>query len=328
MGVESNLPATSLAELQAGLRPALAELEAKRKRMTRQVWALGLLAAGGWAAIIGGYLRQDLSSPGVLFIGILLAFATLSMLAQGMYKAYHQAFKVDVIGQIIRSAYPEARFLPSSGLPQQDFVAAQIYKTAIATYEHEDLIEAKVGNTRFRMSDVHARYRGFKNQLRTLFQGVVIVADFPKPFKGRTVILPEGCFGDRPDGLQAVTLERSAFERDFVVYSSDQIEARYLLSPTMMERLVRFSRRFPGDVRISFANNQVLVAIDDHANRLEAPPLFTPLTSINQASLRAYLEDVWLASTLVEDLNLNLRIWSSAGDLHVGVPEAGRQRRP
>jgi len=324
VGVESDLPATSLAELLSGLKPTLAELEATRRHLTGQVWVLGLLAAGGMATVIGGYL---IHAPGLLFVCLMLAFATLTKRTQDVFKAYHLAFKNGVLGQVIRTIHPEARFLPSSGLPQEDFEEAQIYRTTIATYDHEDLIEVTIGETRIRMSDVHARYRGRKNQLHSLFKGVVIVADFPKRFQGRTVVLPEGCFGDRPDELQAVTLERSAFEQDFVVYSSDQIEARYLLSPTMMERLVKFSRRFPGDVRISFANNQVLVAIDGHANRLEAPPLFTPVTSINQASLRAYLEDIRLAASFVEDLNLNLRIWTDISVLDEGVAEAG-QRRP
>lgn len=300
----------SPAELLADLRPALDELELMRRRKKAQLWIVGLIVVCGWAWVTAGLFDRE-ALP-FLVLCFAAAIGTFGVLAQAIYHPYLVAFKEGVIGYLVRSVYPDAHFMPLSGLPEQDFAAAQIFKTSVAAYHHEDLIEARIGDTRFRMSDVHAEYRGHKGRLRTLFKGVVIVADFPKQFKGRTVVLPEGYVGDRPDGLQAVMLEQSAFERDFVVYASDQIEARYLLSPALMERLVRFSRRFSEDVRISFANSQILVAIADHGDRLEAPPLFTSLTSFNVASLLAYLEDIWLASTLIEDLNLNLRIWTSS----------------
>jgi hypothetical protein len=300
----------SLAELLAGLRPALADLELMRRRKKLQLSLLGFMVACGWAWVAGGLL--DMEEPSLLVLSLAVAIGAFAVQAQFVYQPYHLAFKEGVIRQLVRLVYPDACFLPMSGLPEQDFEAAQIFQTSVAAYKHEDLIEASIGETRFRMSDVHAQYRGHKNRLHTLFRGVVIVADFPKRFKGRTVLLPEGCFGDRPKGLQAVILEPSPFERDFVVYASDQIEARYILSPALMERLVRVNRRFSGDVRISFANSQILVAIADCGERLEAPPLFTALTSFNEASVCAYLEDIRLAATLIEELNLNLRIWSTA----------------
>lgn len=43
----------------------------------------------------------------------------------------------------------------------------------------------------------------------------------------------------RPD---VVRLEDPEFEKIFVVYSSDEVEARYILSTSFMERLVEFRK--------------------------------------------------------------------------------------
>ena len=42
--------------------------------------------------------------------------------------------------------------------------------------------------------------------------------------------------------LEEIELEDPEFMEHFRVYSTDQVEARYILSPSMMERLLAFRR--------------------------------------------------------------------------------------
>ena len=67
-------------------------------------------------------------------------------------------------------------------------------------------------------------------------------ADFNKNFQGRTIILPDfaqNAFGDfigswlqskNQAREELVKMDNPDFEKEFVVYSNDQIEARYILS--------------------------------------------------------------------------------------------------
>lgn len=52
---------------------------------------------------------------------------------------------------------------------------------------------------------------------------------------------------------QNVKLEDPVFEREWEVYATDQIEARYILTPALMERMLEIKRRFGGkSIEFSF----------------------------------------------------------------------------
>ena len=53
---------------------------------------------------------------------------------------------------------------------------------------------------------------------------------------------------------QRVKLEGPVFEKAFEVYSTDQVEARFILTPDFMERLIGLERTFKGrQVRCAFS---------------------------------------------------------------------------
>ena len=78
----------------------------------------------------------------------------------------------------------------------------------------------------------------------TYFKGVFVVLDMNKNFKGHTVILPDGIFKIEPDGLRHTTLEDIKFEKKFDVYTDDEIEARYLITTSFMDRLNEMKTAF------------------------------------------------------------------------------------
>ncbi|MBX0328309.1 DUF3137 domain-containing protein, partial [Oscillochloris sp. ZM17-4] len=63
-------------------------------------------------------------------------------------------------------------------------------------------------------------------------------------------------------------------------------------------------------VAIAFVNAQIYLAISTSKNYFEPPPLWRSGAALGQGDIEAYFEDVRLAEEIVEDLNLNLRIWS------------------
>ena len=65
-------------------------------------------------------------------------------------------------------------------------------------------------------------------------KGFFFIADFQKDFQGHTTILRNSLFKLSSSGSR-VKLENPDFEKTFDVYSTDQIEARYLLSPSRSE---------------------------------------------------------------------------------------------
>ena len=104
-----------------------------------------------------------------------------------------------------------------------------------------------------------------------------------------------------------VKLENPDFEKTFDVYSTDQIEARYLLSPSMMERLLALDREFNKNITISFRDSNILIAIPESRNHFEAS-IWKPMDDLSQ--LKNDFSMIHALVSIVEDLNLNTRIWS------------------
>ena len=106
---------------------------------------------------------------------------------------------------------------------------------------------------------------------------------------------------------QLVKLEDPEFEKHFVVYSKDQIEARYILSTSLMRRIVDFKKKTKKDIHLSFVGSKVYVAIS-YVRDLFEPRVFQTLLSFEP--IQQYFEDLSLAIGIVDDLNLNTRIWT------------------
>lgn len=77
----------------------------------------------------------------------------------------------------------------------------------------------------------------------TDFEGLIIKVKYPKDFKGTTVVRSNRC-NEPINGLQKVNLEDVEFEKKYNVYSTDQVEARFLLTTAFMERLKNLENAF------------------------------------------------------------------------------------
>jgi hypothetical protein len=114
-----------------------------------------------------------------------------------------------------------------------------------------------------------------KNDGEKTAPSLLLIADSNKHFKGRTVITTKlwrgklgGWASAQVQGiqhrrLQAVHLEDITFEAQFDVYASDQVEARYLITPNVMQRLVELQRSIQRDFRIAFDQGRVYVQVEN-----------------------------------------------------------------
>jgi tetratricopeptide (TPR) repeat protein len=146
---------------------------------------------------------------------------------------------------------------------------------------------------------------------RRIFQGLFFVADFNKDFRGQTFLLSND-IGSKIQVLhkgkgQAVSLEDPSFRKLFVVYSNDQVEARYILSTSLMERLVTFHKKLNRKIQISFVDSLIYMAITYEEDLFE-PKIFSSMLDL--APLKEYFETLQLMLSIVDELNLNQRIWT------------------
>jgi len=305
---------------QTELLPDLRALEDKRKAAVKQ-----LLIVGGAALAIALLLLVLLVRAGpVGFILVAVLLIGAGVLGTRMTRGYRSVFKVTVIARLVRFIDENLCYSPDQGIPKSVFQTADLYKQHIDRYRSEDQVTGKVGATEIAFSEVHAEYKTKDNKghtdWHTIFRGILFAGDFNKAFRGKTVVLPDmaerllGSLGQKlqswtPGRDDLIKLEDPEFEREFVVYSTDQIEARYILSTSLMERILQFKRKTGKRIYLSFVGSKVFVAIPYTKNLFE-PRLFSTLLDLGP--IAQYFEDLQVAVGIVDDMNLNTRIWSKS----------------
>ena len=199
------------------------------------------------------------------------------------------------------------------------------YGTETPFMTHEDTITGYVDKTTFvfceckfgveREANNYASDKTGKGTTRdTFFSGLAFCADFNKDMSGCTVLstVTSPINRSRADiDLTKVTMEDVTFSKTFTTLSSDEVEARYIFSPSLQERFVGLYKSISetmGETRMTaiFHDGQMLILIPTLQDRFEAG-LFAELTEEDVLkdfiTIRQMIE-------IVEDLNLNTRIWT------------------
>lgn len=99
-----------------------------------------------------------------------------------------------------------------------------------------------------------------------------------------------------------VELENPVFESVFQVHSTDAIDARYILTPAFMERILALKQKRGVNIQIAFQNGKVIVGIPQ---ALHGQPF--DLTNLN-VSAEGLLTELFDVLALVDDLDLNNRL--------------------
>jgi len=140
-----------------------------------------------------------------------------------------------------------------------------------------------------------------------VFQGIAILLEMNKNFRGKTVVLKDaGIFNifKKCGNRERIKLEDVVFEKDFEVFSDNQIEARYLLTTAFMERMLRAKRAFQGkNIQFSFFDNKLLIAIETNQNMFEVSSLFRRTT--NRKMINQAYEQFASVMELIDELKLH-----------------------
>lgn len=307
------------------LTGVLQQLEAKRRQVVRNtiitagiIGGLGLVAALVVAAQSGG-------QPIFLLFPVILCVIIGGIAFSVIGKGYKTEFKQQIISRIVQFLEPGLRYQPDGCIDRHTFQSAGLFNQHIDRYRGEDMVQGMVGKTQIAFSEIHAEYKTTTRDSKghtqthwhTIFKGLFFIADFNKDFRSQTVVLPdtaEKLFGGFGKMLQSwnvaradlIKLEDPEFEREFVVYGSDQIEARYILSTSLMRRILDYQQKTGLKLHLSFTGSKVYIALPMTKNCFE-PKYFA---STDFTSIAEYYHDLSLTVGIVDELNLNTRIWT------------------
>ena len=134
------------------------------------------------------------------------------------------------------------------------------------------------------------------------FQGLLFHIKFPGHFSGRTIVARSGWYkqGEQKEGLSKVGLVSTELERAFSVYSTDQVEARTILSPDRLERLVALERHFAGQgLRGIIEGGQMMIALEA-TNQFEGGGVWPPL--VDKTRFASTLHELGLVCDVIDGL--------------------------
>ena len=300
----------------------LAALEEDRKKIANKLTIIGIGIATAFVISVMVFRTLDNSDVRFYFYPFFGATALWVFIVQKFTKNYISDFKSKIIHKIVGFINTALNYEKHGYVSQTDFITCQIFKKTPDRYSGDDRVTGLLGETQVEFSEIHAEYvtRDSKGRphYHTIFRGLFFIADFNKNYSGKTFILPdtaEQLFGQFGSMLQSwnkgrgelVKLEDPEFEKLFVVYSDDQVESRYILSTSLMKRIVDFKKKTKKTVYISFVGSKIFIAIS-YSKSLFEPRVFQTLMDFRP--VREYYEDLQLAIGIAEDLNLNVRIWS------------------
>jgi len=294
------------------------------RAINNSIWMLAIVMVVMLIAMF--FFRAGPAMLIILFIGVAIGAVIVSNNYISNKEIYNSSFKEEVIKKMMIGIDERLNYQPIQSVNLDEYYFSQLFKKRVDRHNGEDLIEATIDKTTLRFSELHTEHktqtRNSKGRTQThwstIFKGVFFVIDFNKAFKYHTVVLPDynqQMFGDLFKSFQfgergnakLVNMDHPVFEKLFKVYSDNAVEAHYLLTPNLMERIIKLQRKFKNDIYLSFGNSKLSVAISNDLNLFEAPRLWGNPDFLNL--VKTYHDYLHNCLEIVNDLNLNIRIW-------------------
>lgn len=136
----------------------------------------------------------------------------------------------------------------------------------------------------------------------TVYKGVFGYVEFPFEFK--CILCIDSNYIKEGKKLKGVTLEDIVFNKKFMVISDDQIESRYILTPTMMENLLALEKRFNG-TKITLVDNRMYIGAI-HKNLFELEGIDG--TNIESA-FDIFYEEVEAILKIIDEIRNNNKVF-------------------
>jgi len=313
IGRISQLDNSTLMKLQAGCNYINAEIEKVRRQVLMVAIGCAILGAGVYAHLY----RRNLKDPRLPIGG---AVAIIVGFAAYQHRGLSKKYKSIVVTRVITALGEGLSYSPESRFTKQDFLDMDLFEKRCEKWHAEDEICGKknaVGYSILEAKATRTEGSGKNRRTVTIFKGLIVRLDFNKNFGGHTVVVPDaeskilgGLFGESETRRKKAIarLENIEFEKVFSVYCTDQQEARYILTPKMMELVMEAQVSLGVQIRLSFHDNSVFLTVPQTGDRFEVK-LFGGKVS-PELVVGDLAEVVRLAERLLEALELETRIWT------------------
>ncbi|OGO85916.1 MAG: hypothetical protein A2Y24_06030 [Clostridiales bacterium GWE2_32_10] len=228
---------------------------------------------------------------------------------------FRKKFKKEIIENIIKFYDESFEYYPEKYILESDITSSLITNKTITGFYGNDYICGNVSfndnnaNIFIEVSEVTVRHSTIEGESETIFDGLFFKSEFNKDITSSVKMMPETIIFKTSDlkGFDKVNLENSELTKYFDVYAENQVEARYILSPSLISRILALIKKINKRVYISFVGKNIYIGIFDYKDLFE----FRFSESLCDFDvIKRHFENLQFLIGIVEELNLNTRIWS------------------
>lgn len=213
--------------------------------------------------------------------GDFLQFATYVFLSGLMFKLmikknFEKKIKLKIM-PIVCSCFENIKWINTKSFDSSKFLASGVI-TAYSREKYDDIFSGMFKDVKFNI--VEARYiNGYGKNSKTVFNGVIIELDMNKSFSSHTIITPNSIIHNISfSNLKHTVLEDVEFEKKFDVFTNDEVEARYLITPSFMQRLKSMKTAFKADkIKCAFYGQNLIIALSTDNDLFSICELNKPL---------------------------------------------------
>lgn len=230
-------------------------------------------------------------------------------------KEFDYNTKTQLYRQII-GFYPQLEYRPFSGVNSSTISESNLFPS-YDSFKSENYIQGQYKSIKIILSQIELikitqmdvtvnGYTKTINKEQPIFKGLFFITSLNKKFSSTTYVIKDQLikiFNDLPRCLKRVTLEDTAFESEFDVYSDNQIEARYLLTPSFMERLIKLNQK--AALRCCFVDNKLFLGL---AMKDDFMPSLALNEKVDYQRIKQVIQQIDILFEMVDTLKLDINI--------------------
>lgn len=250
--------------------------------------------------------------PYIILLSAIPTFVSLGLTYQtynDMNKKLRYRFKNNVLGRAIDFYFESYEYIANQQIAKSVIIKSMLFPRSISRVKGEDFMRFKIGSTNIMFCETKV----YKRRDRLIFNGIFISASFNKYFNSKTFVISKkssillfGIISQLFSKRKNINLESPEFKSQFLTVSGDQVEARYILTPGLMQRILAYKYKTKKNISFSFIKNRLYCVVPKIHDLFEVPFL----KPIDFDCIIKSLEPIILYTDIIDDLNLNLKIWS------------------
>lgn len=193
---------------------------------------------------------------------------------------------------IITKYYALIDFLAKFGIPK---VASVVISAAVFVLAIKLVIQLVI--------NLLKPYMGY-------FRGVIVEFAMNKNFEGHTIILDNSNDGRKvkidKNKFSEVKLEDVEFAKNYTVYSTNQIEARYLITTAFIDRLKNLKTKFNSKyIRVAFKDEKIVIAVHTDRDMFNMSEMFE---KSERETFMKLFDEISSVLDFIDQLKLNSKL--------------------